>query len=188
MKKLNKLIGLRKEEFDKYIKPDDIKLKPQIYARPARLIPTHKTGDEMALSSIFLASLRLIKQFRDSIFKQIKFSKNGKLYFYTEVSFPEIIGIDKRIDGMIINVVSKSIKDVVFFEMKSSKNMLNKEQIESYIKIARTLKVNKLVTISNQFVSNINDSPIENIKVPASFNLFHFSWKYFNYCSHFTFQ
>ena len=29
MKKLNKLIGLRKEEFDKYIKPDDIKLKPQ---------------------------------------------------------------------------------------------------------------------------------------------------------------
>ena len=176
MKKLNKLIGLRKEEFDKYIKPDDIKLKPQIYARPARLIPTHKTGDEMALSSIFLASLRLIKQFRDSIFKQIKFSKNGKLYFYTEVSFPEIIGIDKRIDGMIINVVSKSIKDVVFFEMKSSKNMLNKEQIESYIKIARTLKVNKLVTISNQFVSNINDSPIENIKVPASFNLFHFSW------------
>ena len=50
------------------------------------------------------------------------------------------------------------------------------EQIESYIKIARTLKVNKLVTISNQFVSNINDSPIENIKVPASFNLFHFSW------------
>ena len=77
---------------------------------------------------------------------------------------------------MIINVVSKSIKDVVFFEMKSSKNMLNKEQIESYIKIARTLKVNKLVTISNQFVSNINDSPIENIKVPASFNLFHFSW------------
>ena len=50
----------------------------------------------MALSSIFLASLRLIKQFRDSIFKQIKFSKNGKLYFYTEVSFPEIIGIDKE--------------------------------------------------------------------------------------------
>ena len=75
---------------------------------------------------------------------------------------------------MIINVVSKSIKDVVFFEMKSSKNMLNKEQIESYVKIARTLKVNKLVTISNQFVSNINDSPIENIKVPPSFNLFHF--------------
>ena len=78
MKKLNKLIGLKKEEFDKYIKPDDIKLKPQIYARPARLIPTHKTGDEMALSSIFLASLRLVKQFRDSIFKQIKFSKIPK--------------------------------------------------------------------------------------------------------------
>ena len=79
---------------------------------------------------------------------------------------------------MIINVVSKSIKDVVFFgnAVKSSKNMLNKNKIESYIKIARTLKVNKLVTISNQFVSIINDSPIENIKVPASFNLFHFSW------------
>ena len=83
MKKLTKLIGLKKTEFDEYINSKDPKIKSQINVRPARLIPVLKTGDEMALSSIFLASLRLIKEFRDTIFKEIKFSRNGKLFYYT---------------------------------------------------------------------------------------------------------
>ena len=33
----------------------------------ARLIPILKTGDEQALTSIFLSSLKLIKEFRDKI-------------------------------------------------------------------------------------------------------------------------
>ena len=84
----------------------------------------------------------------------------------------------ERIDGMVINVVSGKIKDVAFFEMKSSKNPLNREQIERYIKISKSLKVNKLITISNQFVSDSKESPIEKLKVSLSFNLYHFSWTY----------
>tara|TARA_B100000767_G_C19713541_1_gene513876 strand:- start:100 stop:1440 length:1341 start_codon:yes stop_codon:yes gene_type:complete len=176
MKKLTKLIGLKKTEFDEYINSKDPKIKSQINVRPARLIPVLKTGDEMALSSIFLASLRLVKEFRDTIFKEIKFSRNGKLFYYTEVCFPELF--KERIDGMVINVVSGKIKDVAFFEMKSSKNPLNREQIERYIKISKSLKVNKLITISNQFVSDSKESPIEKFKVSPSFNLYHFSWTY----------
>lgn len=176
MKKLTKLIGLKKTEFDEYINSKDPKIKSQINVRPARLIPVLKTGDEMALSSIFLASLRLVKEFRDTIFKEIKFSRNGKLFYYTEVCFPELF--KERIDGMVINVVSGKIKDVAFFEMKSSKNPLNREQIERYIKISKSLKVNKLITISNQFVSDSKESPIEKLKVSPSFNLYHFSWTY----------
>ena len=176
MKKLTKLIGLKKTEFDEYINSKDPKIKSQINVRPARLIPVLKTGDEMALSSIFLASLRLVKEFRDTIFKEIRFSRNGKLFYYTEVCFPELF--KERIDGMVINVVSGKIKDVAFFEMKSSKNPLNREQIERYIKISKSLKVNKLITISNQFVSDSKESPIEKLKVSPSFNLYHFSWTY----------
>ena len=46
-KNLSKLIGIKKEEFDNYL------LTCQIQLQPARLIPALKTGDEMALTSIF---------------------------------------------------------------------------------------------------------------------------------------
>ena len=100
--KLNKIIGLKKSEFDTMVKLPE----SPIQLRPARLIPALKTGDEMALTSIFLSTLKLVKEFRDSIFKEIKLSRNGRLHFYTEVCFPKI---DKsRIDGLIL-VTKKDI-------------------------------------------------------------------------------
>lgn len=177
MKKLNKLIGLSLSDFENMIKPSGKNEDPQIYVRSAALIPTSKVGDEMALTSIFLSSIRLIKEFRDVVFKEIKFPRSGKNYFYTEVSFPQIF--DGRFDGMIINVSSGKIKDVAFFEMKNGKNNLDKSQIDKYIKFLKSgLKVNKLVTISNQFVSDVNETPIEQLRVPPSFNLCHLSWTY----------
>ena len=80
--KLTKLVGLKKEEFDLLVKQPE----SSIQVRPARLIPVVKTGDEMALTSIFLSSLRLVKEFRDSVFKDIKLSRSGRFYFYT-ISF-----------------------------------------------------------------------------------------------------
>ena len=80
---------------------------------------------------------------------------------------------------MIINVSSGKIKDVAFFEMKNGKNNLDKDQIDKYIKFIKSgLKVNNLVTISNQFVSDVQESPIEQLRVPPSFNLYHLSWTY----------
>jgi len=79
--KLTKLVGLKKEEFDLLVKQPE----SPIQVRLARLIPVVKTGDEMALTSIFLSSLRLVKEFRDSVFKDIKLSRSGRFYFYTEV-------------------------------------------------------------------------------------------------------
>ena len=93
-KKLTKLVGLKKEEFDYFLETG------QIQAQPARLIPTLKTGDEMALTSIFLSTLRLIKEYRVEIFRQLKLSRSGKIYYFTEVSLPEIH--KSRMDGLII--------------------------------------------------------------------------------------
>tara|TARA_B110000971_G_C19995400_1_gene494030 strand:- start:240 stop:1607 length:1368 start_codon:yes stop_codon:yes gene_type:complete len=180
MKKLKKLIGLDKTEFDSYLKAtENNHQKRQILVRPTRLIPVLKAGkDEMALTSIFLSSIKLIKEFRDNIFKEIKFPKGGKCFYYTEVSFPDSNFKGSRIDGLIINVSSGKIRDAVFFEMKSGIDNLKRDQIESYINLSKEFGVDKLVTISNQFVSDPKESPLEKVKRPKNFNLFHFSWTY----------
>jgi len=168
-KKLTKLVGLKIEEFDYFVKSG------QIQVQSAKLIPTLKTGDEMALTSIFLATLRLVKEFRDEIFKELKLSRAGKMYYYTEATFPEI---DKsRIDGLIIIVIKGVIREAAFFEMKNKNNKLDPIQIQTYIDISKKLGVTKLATISNEFVADSSHSPVK-VKVPKSIDLFHFSWTY----------
>ena len=46
IKKINKLVGLKKSEFDSYVDAGKISLSE------SRLIPVLKTGDEMALTVI----------------------------------------------------------------------------------------------------------------------------------------
>ena len=101
------------------------KVPEQFSARPkpsssnfqeARLIPLLKTGDEGALTSIFLSSVKLIKEYREDIFKEIQIPRNGKAYYLTEVEFRDIDEkFNGRFDGMIVVVVSKKIKDAVVF-------------------------------------------------------------------------
>lgn len=168
-KKLTKLVGLKKEEFDYFLQTG------QIQVQPAKLIPTLKTGDEMALTSIFLSTLKLVKEYRAGIFKELKLHNGGKVFYYTEASFPEI---DKsRIDGLIIVVISGIIKDAAFFEMKNKNCGIEAKKIETYLSISKKLGVNKLVTVSNEFVADSSHSPI-NIRVPKNISLYHFSWTY----------
>ncbi len=168
-KKINKLIGLKKEDFDLFVQSGQIKVQQ------ARLIPVTKTGDEMALTSIFLSSLRLVKEFREGIFRDVKLSKGGKMFYFTEVSFPEL---DKsRIDGLIIIVKSGVIQDAAFFEMKNKNNEIDKDQISTYLNILKKLSVKTLITVSNEFVADPTHSPIK-IKPPKSISLYHFSWTY----------
>ena len=168
-KSLTKLIGLKKVDFDTFIESG------QIILQPARLIPTHKTGDEMALTSIFLSVVKLVKEYRDSFFKEIKLSRTGRVFYYTEASFPDINKC--RIDGLIIVVTKGLISDAAFFEMKNKSNKIDKNQIEAYLDISKKLKVSKLVTVSNEFVSAPTQSPIK-VKAPKSISLLHFSWTY----------
>jgi len=168
-KEFKKLIGIKKEEFDAFIADGQIQLN-----KPT-LIPTLKTGDEGALTSIFLSSLRLIKEYRDAVFKEIKLIRSGKAYFYREVCFSG--DNDARIDGLVIVVVKNVIVDAVFFEMKNKNNEIEKPQIEKYLELLKQLKGTKMVTVSNQFVADPSHSPIQ-VKVPKSIELLHFSWTY----------
>ena len=169
-KSLKKLINLSIDEFY------ELHQLGQIQYQEARLIPLLKTGDEGALTSIFLSSLKLVKEFRDDIFKEIKLSRIGYSLYLTEVIFHDI---DKtsRIDGLILVISKSTIKDAVVFEMKNKNNSLDKEQINRYIGLSKKIGIDKMVTISNEFVSDSSQSPVQ-IKPPKNFSLYHFSWTY----------
>ena len=82
--KFKRLIGISQQEFESFISDKEIQLCP------ARLIPLVKIGDEMALTSIFLSSLKYVDEYRNSFFSDIKLSKAGTAYFYTEICFPKL--------------------------------------------------------------------------------------------------
>lgn len=168
-KKLTKILGMKKVDFDSFIETGEIQ------ARDASLIPVHKLGDEMALSSVILSSLRLIKEFRKHILSAAKISTGGNLYVYTEVSFKEYP--ESRVDGMLLVVKSGTIKDAAIFEMKNGNNELLQDQIDKYVVLAKNYSIPKLITISNQFVTEPSQSPLS-IRKTKSFLAYHFSWSY----------
>ena len=169
-KKFTKLIGCKIEEFYNY------KESGQIISQEARLIPLLKTGDEGALTSIFLSTIKLVKEYRNAIFKETKLSKIGRFLYFTEVVFTEI-DKNSRVDGLIIVVSKGVITDAIIFEMKNKSNSVDKEQVEKYIGLAKKIGVSKMATISNEFVSDSSHSPVK-AKAPKNFFLYHFSWTY----------
>ena len=172
IKKINKLVGLKKEEFDDYVDSGKISLSE------SRLIPVLKTGDEMALTSIIMSSFRLIKEFKDQLFREAKIKRGGKAYYYTEVCFKDV-DKDSRIDGLILVVVSGIIKDAAFVEVKNGKSRLCHDQIMKYYRLAQSLQnVPKIITISNEYVADSSNSPIQIKNQSKKIELYHFSWTY----------
>ncbi len=169
-KKFTKLVGLKYEDFQAY------QQSSQILSQEVRLIPMLKTGDEGALTSIFLSAIKLVKEYKDSIFKELKLSRIGNVYFFTEVVFQDI-DVKCRVDGLIIIVSKGIIKDAVIFEMKNRNNSVDKEQVEKYIDLCKKIGITKMATVSNEFVSDSSQSPVK-AKSPKNFFLFHFSWTY----------
>jgi len=164
-----KILGLKKDEFDGLVKNNNIKL------RDARLIPSFKLGDEVGLASVLLSSIRMIREFRRMIMSDIKMIKGGQFFAYNEVVFPQFKNC--RIDGLALKVKGGVIRDAAIFEMKNGSNEINKEQIEKYIDLARNCNIPRIVTVSNQFVSEPTQSPVD-LRSIKSVGIYHLSWTY----------
>jgi len=152
-KKPTRIIGMTLSEFDALVDAGE-----ELHLQPARLIPFHKPGDEMALASIFLSALRLVKEFRNHIFKTVGLSSSNFLRFYTEAEF--LLFDRKRIDGLILVIRGKKIIDALFLEVKNKNVQLDETQIRDYLEIAKAYQIPNLLTISNQFVSFPTQSPL----------------------------
>jgi hypothetical protein len=173
--KLTKLVGTSKQDFDACISNGSITL------RRARLIPVAKPGDEVALTSVILSAIKLIEEFRKLTTSDLKMTQGGQIYAYTEVTFSECP--ESRIDGLILVVRGGKIKDAALWEMKNGTSVLEKEQVERYLQVAKFYGIPRLVTLSNQFVSAPTQSPLQ-VKAPKGVGLFHFSWSYLLTLSH----
>ena len=175
-KKLTKVVGLEKDDFDKFILNEELRL------REASLIPLFIPGDEMALTSVILSSFRLIKEFRKMILTESNMIAGGQVYVFTDVFFPQFS--ESRVSGLLIIVKSGLIMDAAIFEIKNGKDRLDKKQIEQYQEIAKTYSIPKLITISNQ----VNSEPAqyhENIRPIKTVDLYHYSWSYLLTIAHF---
>jgi hypothetical protein len=181
------LFDLTIDEFDSMIRGRGEKdeVERQYYGKRARLIPSYKKLDELSLASVFLAALPLIVEFRDIVFAEIKMNKSGYLKCYTEVSFPKtknaLAGVEKkkllRVDGLLLQVVGKKIRDAAIFEFKMGSQKIESGQVNAYLQLAKELGIQRLVTISNQFVPSPTDYPIE-VQEVKGVDLYHFSWRH----------
>jgi len=173
---LNKKLEELNDFFEKNWKADNFDL----YSKRARLFPNGKRNleDENVSTSIFLASLVGIKEFREKIISSIDDKNSSSITNKTAElhAFVEIGKKEERPDGLIVLTTGKTEKTVswaAYIEVKTKGN-LEKSQIEKYLERAKSDGVPCIITISNNFVthSNINPTGIDKN------NLFHWSWKW----------
>ena len=166
-----KLVGLSIDAFFKAVKEGDLR------AREARLIPVLKAGDEMALASVLLASFKYVKEFREKFFKAVKFKKSAQIYYFTEVQFEHREYSSSRLDGLILSVSKGIIKDAMILEFKGKNGKVDPSQIDQYLSLNKTTyRVDKLISVSPEYVPDIDHLPYTPIKKSKAVQLYHFSW------------
>lgn len=146
----------------------------------ARLIPViSDSSREQRLTSVLLAVFRSVDEFGKTMLQIIKspITKRSKIECFTEVVFKNGLSDKKfRPDGLIV-VKSNSKTWSAIIEVKVGNTELTPEQIEIYLDIAKTNKIDAVITISNQFAALPHHHPISVNKRKAKLVfLYHWSW------------
>jgi hypothetical protein len=127
----------------------------------ARLIPvsgiTGPDEEERRGSSALLAVLESVKEFGRALTVPLG-APAGVISTYIEVSF-KLGEKHLRPDGLI-RVVRGSKSWTALVEVKTGRNVLRADQIESYLDLARQQGFDAVLTISNQLVSVPGEHPV----------------------------
>lgn len=146
----------------------------------ARLIPSiSDSKKEEKATSIVLASFMAVPEFAARVLESVGASvtKRTKIECFTEVVFKDSpVEADRRPDGLIVIKTGNKVWSALV-ESKIGRSDLQGDQIESYLSLAKHLKIDAVITISNQFAATPKHHPV---KVSATktrtVDLFHFSW------------
>lgn len=146
----------------------------------ARLIPTIKDSNlEQKVTSSLLASLMAVEEFGAELLNEVgvRIGKRAKITCFTEVVFKgQKDDAKTRPDGLIV-VDTGAKKWMALVEAKIGANELKREQIESYLDLAKQYKVDALITLSNQFTNLPTHHPIQvDKRKTKSVGLYHWSW------------
>lgn len=145
----------------------------------ARLIPVSGLGGaeerESRATSALLAVLGAVKEFNRTILRRLA-APAGPVSTFCEVPFELEDGRKVRVDGLIRARRANRVWTLLV-EVKTGRNELTHEQVESYLEVVREQHFDGLLTISNQIVRAAEHHPVKVDgrkfgKVP----LFHISW------------
>lgn len=144
----------------------------------SRLFPVGKAESETSTTSIFLATMNAVKEYREELLSTIGIkkiaNKNVQLHTFTELSNDE----GDRPDGIIVITSGKNpiVEWMCFVESKVGSNLLEQTQLDRYVKFAKGININSIITISNQLETTPFNSPLQAPR--GKFELFHWSWSY----------
>ena len=145
----------------------------------ARLIPLTgirgTTEQETRGTSALLAVISVVPDFSRALLRELG-APAGRPATFTEVSFDDGEGNVLRPDG-VIQITRAGTSWTALAEVKTGRNELERQQIESYVRLANREGFDAVVTISNEFVAPSAPHPIElTSRVLRQVHLAHWSW------------
>lgn len=152
--------------------------------REARLIPTSgikgAIDQEARATSALLSVLTVVPRFAHSMLKSCGAPlgpKRANVKAYTEVAFEDRKNKrSPRPDGLI-RVERGSTTWTALVEVKTQTNGLDKDQVESYMDVAKENNFDAVITISNEIPPVLGVHPLDLDKRKLrSMPVYHFSW------------
>lgn len=144
----------------------------------ARLIPTSGISgaeeQERRATSALLAVMEAVKEFGRAITRQAG-APAGNVECFIEVPFQ--LGDRKVYPDGLIRVRRGKTSWTALVEVKTGRNHLQREQLETYLDIARAEGFDALITISNEIppAPNVHPTPVDRRRL-KKLPLHHFSW------------
>lgn len=147
----------------------------------ARLIPvTADSNKEIRAASILLASLMSVPPFARVMLASVgqRVGARANVDCYTEVVFKDGVDAAKaRPDGLLVLDRGRGHSWRCLVEAKIGRAKLEEDQVGSYLALAKSHKIDAVLTISNQFVALSSHSPTNIPKAALrGVELFHWSW------------
>jgi hypothetical protein len=147
---------------------------------PVRLFPIFpESAREQRSLSIMLAAMTSVRPFADKILSPlgVRLGKRATLSCYTEVTLAnEVKGVRDRPDALIVLDSGKTTWTALV-EAKVGKSVVEDEQLERYIELARANGINAIITITNELTPAPTINPAQPRKtLPKNLELYHLSW------------
>ncbi len=151
-----------------------------VQGEAARLFPVlATTSKEGRATSILLGCISIIEEFGCELMLTVgkRVGKRTKIDCYTEIVFSnEKTKVKDRPDGLII-LRTGSNEWRALVEAKVGNADIGAEQIEKYREIAKEQGLDCVITISNQFATQPEHHPVEEVRKSRSkIPVFHWSW------------
>lgn len=146
----------------------------------ARLFPVlADSSKEGRALSVLLACFASVKELGDTLLATVgqRLGARSRLTAYTEVVLTNSVeGVSGRPDGLLLVESGRRTVWCALVEAKVRRSPLDSDQVENYLRLAKTNGINAVVTISNDFAAVPNHHPIHISRIPKGVELFHWSW------------